>query len=96
MTQRVTITTEASVALQPLLKSAVRTELSMLELGLARTGERLRRFEEQFGMDSDELMRRYSAGQIEETLDLIEWAGEVRTLEILREQQKALEELRFS
>ncbi len=62
MTQKVTITTEAPVALRQLLESAVRTELRMLELGLERTDERLRHFEAQFGMDSGEFMRRYSAG----------------------------------
>jgi hypothetical protein len=90
MAQKVTITTEESVALRPLLESAVRTELRMLDLGLERTDERLRRFEERFGMNSDEFMRRYRTGQIEESLDTIEWAGEVETREILKGQRKAL------
>ena len=96
MTQKVTITTDEPVALRPLLESAVRTELRMLDLGLERTAERLRQFEEQSGMDSDEFMRRYRTGKIEESLDTIEWAGEVETRVILEEQRKALQELRFS
>lgn len=96
MTQKATITTDESVALRPLLESAVRTELRMLDLGLERTNERLRLFEEQYGMASEEFMQRYTKGQIKESLDTIEWAGEIETREMLKEQRKALQERRFS
>ena len=70
--------------------------LQVLRSGQYIGGSGVRQFEEQFGMDSDEFMRRYRTGQIEESLETIEWAGEVKTREILEEQRRALQELRFS
>lgn len=93
--QQVTVTTEASVALKPLLESAVRTELRMLEIGLERTAQRLRDFEERFGLGSEEFERRFDSGQIDESLDFIEWAGEIKTYRLLQAQQQALQGVRL-
>ncbi|MDH7486601.1 MAG: hypothetical protein QHJ81_10050 [Anaerolineae bacterium] len=71
MIQQITITTDAPVALKPLLESAIRAELRMLELGLERTRQRLRLFEEQYGFTSEEFGRRFEAGEVAESLDFI-------------------------
>ena len=92
MVQQVTITTEASVALKPLIESAIQSELRILKLGLERTKERLRTFEEQYGLISTEFERRFETGEIEESLDFIEWAGEIKTYRLLEAHQQALKE----
>ena len=91
MAQQVTVTTDAQVALKPLLESALRSELSMLELSLQRTAQRLQAFEAQYGLTSDEFERRFDAGEIEESLDFIEWAGEIKTSRLLDAQRQALQ-----
>jgi hypothetical protein len=91
MTQHVTITTEAQVALKPLIESALRSELRMLDLSLQRTSERLRAFEEQYGMTSEEFERRFNSAQLEESLDFIEWAGEIKTYRLLEARRQALQ-----
>jgi hypothetical protein len=91
MTQHVTITTDAQVALRPLIESALRSELRMLELSLQRTSERLRAFEEQYQLTSEEFERRFNAAQLEESLDFIEWAGEIKTYRLLDAQRQALQ-----
>ena len=91
MAQQVTITTDAQVALKPLLESALRSELRMLELSLQRTSQRLHAFEAQYGLTSDEFERRFNAGKLEESLDFIEWAGELKTLRLLEAQHQALQ-----
>jgi hypothetical protein len=90
MVQQVTIITEASVALKPLIESAIQSELRMLELGLERTQVRLHTFEEQYSLASDEFERRFETGEIEESLDFIEWAGEIKTYRLLEAHQQAL------
>jgi hypothetical protein len=90
MSQQVTVMTDAPVDLKPLLESAIRSELQMLELSLARTTERLHTFEAQYGMPSEEFIRRFEASELDESLDYIEWAGEVKTYHLLRTQQQAL------
>jgi len=79
MVQRVMISTDAPVALKPLLESAIRSELRMLDLGLERTRQRLQGFEAQYGINSKEFVRRFATGEIAESLDTIEWAGEIET-----------------
>ena len=91
MAQHVTVTTDAQVALKPLLESALRSELRMLELSLQRTSQRLHAFEAQYGLTSDEFERRFSAGKLEESLDFIEWAGELKTFRLLEAQHQALQ-----
>ncbi|MBI3330053.1 MAG: hypothetical protein HYZ81_25515 [Nitrospinae bacterium] len=89
MNQQVIVTTDASVALKPLLESAIQSELRMLELGLARTSQRMHAFEEQYGMTSEEFERRFQAGEVAESPDFIEWAGEIKTHHLLKAQQQA-------
>jgi hypothetical protein len=93
--QQVTVTTDSSVALKPLLESAVRTELRMLEIGLERTAQRLRDFEERFGLGSEEFERRFDSGQIDESLDFIEWVGEIKTYRLLQAQRQELQGVRL-
>jgi len=96
MSQKVTVTTNASAALRPLLESAIRTELRMLELGLERTSQRLRAFEKQYGLSSEEFEHRFEAGQAEESLDFIEWAGEIKTYRLIESQRQALQGARLN
>ena len=63
----------------------------MLELGLARIAERLQAFEKQYGFTSEEFAQRFETGKIGESLDYIEWAGEIETYRRLEEQRQALQ-----
>lgn len=91
MAQQVTLTTDTQIALKPLIESALRSELRMLDLSLRRTAQRLRAFEAQYGLPSDEFERRFNAAGIQESLDFIEWAGEIKTSRLLEAQRHALQ-----
>lgn len=91
MLQQVTITSDTPTSLKQLLLSAIRSELRLLAHGIARTHERLAQFEQQYGMPTIEFERRLSTSGIGENMDFIEWQGEVKTLRLLEEQQRALE-----
>jgi len=91
MAQQVTITTNAQIALKPLIEAALRSELRMLELSLQRTAQRLRAFEAQYGLASDEFEQRFNAGEAEESLEFTEWAGEIKTYQLLEAQRQALQ-----
>ncbi len=96
MVQQVTVTTNAPIALKPLIEAALRSELRMLELSLQRTSQRLRAFEAQYGLASDEFERRFNAGEVEESLDFIEWAGEIKTYRLLDTQRQALQGIQLT
>ena len=91
MRQQVVVTTDAPAALKPLLASAIQSELRMLELGLARITERLQAFEKQYNLTSAEFEQRFETGEIGESLDYIEWAGEIKTSRRLEGQWQALQ-----
>jgi hypothetical protein len=95
MNQQVVVTTDAPIALKPLLASAIQSELRMLALGLARTAQRLCVFETQYGLTSEEFERRFATGEVKESLDFIEWAGEIKTLYLLQAQQQALQRVQL-
>ena len=42
-------------------------------------------------MTSEEFERRYTAAEIDETLESIEWLGEIKMLRVLSEQKLALD-----
>jgi hypothetical protein len=96
MSQQLTLTAETQVEIRPLIESAVQSELKMLELSLQRTRQRLRDFEQRFGMSSANFEQRFDAGELEETLDLIEWLGEIKTLDLLRANLQALQGVRIN
>lgn len=91
MSQHVIVTSNTSVDLKPLLESAIRDEVRLLELSLFRTVERLQAFEAQYAMTSEVFMQRFEAGELRESLDYIEWAGEIKTYSLLHKQQQALQ-----
>ena len=91
MLGQVTVTTESPSMLKPLLRAAIQNEARVLTHGIKRTRERLLAFEKQFGMTSEEFERRYVAAEIDETLESIEWLGEIKMLRVLGEQKLALD-----
>ena len=90
MLQNITITTNSKVSLRPLVESALQAEAKVLALGLRRTHERLTEFEQRFGLTSAQFEQRFAARELDESLDFIEWLGEIKTLRLLEEQQQAL------
>jgi hypothetical protein len=96
MIQQVTITSEAQASLKPLVEAAIRRELRVVEHGIQRTRERLDAFEKQYDMTSQEFERRFGAAELKESLDFIEWWGEIKTLQLLEDQQRALENVRIA
>jgi hypothetical protein len=91
MLSQVTVTTESPKVLKPLLRLAIQNEAKALSHGIKRTRERLDAFEKQYGMTSDEFERRYVAAEIAESLEFIEWLGEIKMLRVLNEQKLALD-----
>jgi phage shock protein A len=79
--------------LKPLVEAALSNELRLLEAGIRRTEQKLQEFEAQYGLPSMEFVRRYERNELEETLEFVEWIGEYRLLERLREKADVLREI---
>ena len=91
MSQQIIVSTDVPIDLKALIEAAIRSELQMLDLSLDRTARRLHTFETQYGLTSEEFMLRFEAGELNESLDYIEWAGEIKTYHLLQTQQRALQ-----
>ncbi|MCP4351711.1 MAG: hypothetical protein GY795_40105 [Desulfobacterales bacterium] len=96
MIQEVIISGNTEVPIKPLIESAIRSELRMLELAVQRTGERLNSFEKKYDITTDDFRTSFENGELAESLDFIEWLGEIRTAEVLNAQKHALEEVNFA
>lgn len=89
MLQQVTVHTRDAKRLKPLLKSAIKSQLDELEHGIQLTRTRLEAFEKQYGMSTAEFLRRFYPGDLEETLDFLDWQGETRMLALLEDKRDA-------
>jgi hypothetical protein len=90
MSQEIRVSSDATVPIKPLIESAIQAELRMLDLAMERTKKRLQDFENAYGMPSKEFEGRFERGDLAESLDLIEWAGELKTFRMLNDQREAL------
>jgi len=95
MIQQITITTPSAERAKPLLRAAIQNQVKLVEHGIDRTRTRLTAFEKQYKMDSTEFLRQYQAGEIAETLDLIDWRMEIEALRLLQDEYTILSEARI-
>jgi hypothetical protein len=90
--QQITIQTQDAKRLKPLLKSAIQSQLDDIEHGIQLTRGHLEAFEKQFGMSTPEFLGRFKPGELEETLDSLEWQGETKMLALLEEKRDAFKD----
>jgi hypothetical protein len=71
----------------------LRRYLDRLALSLQAVRRRLKRFEDEFGMDSEQFAAKLRSAQLDARLEAVraEWAGEYEMLQRLKAQQAALE-----
>ena len=78
--------------LQPLVETALRNELRLLEASIRRTDQRLQGFEHRHSMSTAKFIDQYENDELSETLEFAEWIGEYRLLQRLREKANILRE----
>jgi uncharacterized membrane protein YccC len=76
-----------------LLGRALTNEYKRLQLELRMTEEKIRRFEEKYGMSSSEFLERYTRGELGDEEELMEWYGELKFLERIRRELEELERI---
>ena len=91
-----TLISEGTYQVQPLIEAALEHESGFLQAGIRQTEARLDAFEEKYQRPTTDFLAAYEDDQIEETLDTIEWMGECRLLQRLREKLDALRSIHFA
>ena len=90
MVNQVTIQSRAKKPIKPSVEIALQNQLKNLSHGIRRTKQKLTDFEARFGMTTREFENKLQSGEIEETLDTIDWHMEIEALPILEEEYNAL------
>ena len=70
--------------------ATLRRYLQRLEDNIRQISRRLKRFEEEFGMDSEEFYAKLQNAELEEREEYSEWAGEHAALQRLTTQRDEL------
>jgi len=70
--------------------ASLRQYLKRLEDNIQQVTRRLKRFEAEFGMDSEEFYAKLQNAELDERVEYAEWAGEHETLKRLIEQRDEL------
>ncbi len=91
-----TLISQDSGSLKPLIEGAISEALRLTETGIQRTERRLKEFEEKYQVSTQEFLRRYQNDEMSETLDLDEWIGESRMLQHLQEKADRLRGIEFA
>ena len=90
--EKIIIKTANPDMLKSLVKGIIRRELDDVEHSIELRRARLDSLEKQYNMTTAEFLRRFTRDDLGETLDFIEWDGEVKTLELLEEKKALFEE----
>ena len=91
-----TLISSATRSIKPLVEAALWNEARLLEAGMRQTQHRLRKFEQQYALSTDEFVVKYSNDEIQETLETIEWLGEYRMAQTIQEKLDTLKEIQFA
>jgi len=70
--------------------TSLRQYLKRLEDNLQQVSRRLKRFEAEFGMDSEAFYAKLQNAELDERVEYAEWAGEHETLKRLMQQRDEL------
>ncbi|MFZ5820815.1 MAG: hypothetical protein ACOYYJ_13020 [Chloroflexota bacterium] len=92
MLQEIVIKTTAEESLKPLVEVAIRNQLKSLQHSIQRTKERIADFEKRAGLASTEFEKKLQAGEIEESMETIDWNMELTALRLLEGQYRSLRE----
>lgn len=95
MLQEIVIKTNANESIKPLVEVAIRNQLKALQHGITRTKERIGEFEKRAGMSSADFEKKIDEGNIEETLQSIDWNMELAALRLLENQYQSLSEAKI-
>jgi hypothetical protein len=91
-----TLISNDSESLKPLVEGAISEALRLTETGIQRTEQRLREFEEKYKMSTQSFLHRYENDEMPETLDLDEWIGESLMLQRLQDKANRLRGIEFA
>lgn len=96
MRQEIIVKANAHEDLKPLVASAIRNQIKILEKDIASSQARITALEIRMGMTSSEFESKLAKHEIEESLDTFDWTMELASLRLLQGKYKSLCEAEIS
>jgi hypothetical protein len=87
---RLVLEYQGTASLQSSISRAIQREINMLSLAVRISREALRTFKQRYDMSSEHFFEHMERGELGDSEDFIEWAGEY---ELLQRTQNELHEL---
>jgi hypothetical protein len=91
MLQQITIQTSNPEYFKPVVESALRREVKLIERAIERTRAALALFEAPYHRITDELEQKFKARELAETLDFLDWWMETEALRHLEARRQLLQ-----
>ena len=76
-----------------ILRNSLERELRIIEHSIKRTKEKLKEFEEKYGMSSGEFYKRFERGELGDSQDFMLWAAEYEALKVLERDKEVVERM---
>ena len=78
------------------ITAAIEGQRRFVQAGVEKTRSRLRQLEKQYSLTTEQLLSKAEQKSFEDNnLDFHDWIGEAKTLELLEDELKLLEEIRI-
>ena len=78
------------------IKNAVSAEIKRLEIGLYKTNKQIEKYETEYNITSEVFQKKYGAENLKGgDREYIEWAGELKIREKIREDLSKLKEIEY-
>lgn len=87
------IKSKNSKKLKILVNGAIEHQLRLIRIGISKTEKLLNDFETRFKLSSDQFIKLYEAGKFGDESDYMKWAGEIETLQRLKNEMSELGEV---
>jgi hypothetical protein len=82
-------------SLRQIIEGALLERLQSLEVGIKRTEERIKDFETQYQLSTEEFLTRFNNDELNHSFDFDEWIGEAKMLEHLQQKKLVIEGVEF-
>ncbi len=89
------LVSEGRLEIKPIIEAALKNEMRLVRAGLRKTENNLKEFEKKYNMNTETFIFNYEEDKLEETIDFIEWIGELRMFERLSDKLKTMKSIRF-
>jgi len=80
---------KSEIARQALIGALTR-EQTLARNAVERTKKRLKEYEQRYGMKTEEFYARFKSGELGDTDDYIDWAGEYELLKHVEEEEREI------